>query len=231
MPGVAKFRYPSDQCGIGAEGLGVGDRADHPVLRPNATVPVTFDLDLFSAIDNFNQNTVQEQTHDGLTVLLGCCFGAPQSRQVLSHSLYRGDFLQARRRWQLAPTSLVIGFQSRLVRQRFFPRPLKRAGHQSVFGFHGLVLAMRSLGGIGRPFQTLPPMPLQRCALSLHIRGNRQADLDGRRLHRRQDEVSDQPVEGRRRQRLAERLVISRSHVPALIAGGMAIVVIGRVHP
>jgi hypothetical protein len=130
------------------------------VLRPNATVPVTFDTDLFSAIDNFNQNTVQEQTHYGLTIFLGRCFGAPQCRQVLSHSLYRGDFRQARRRRLLAPTSLEIGFQSRLVRQRFFPGSLKRAGHQSVLGFYGLVLAMRPLGGIGGPFQILPPMPL-----------------------------------------------------------------------
>ena len=137
----------------------------------------------------------QEQTHYGLTIFLGRCFGAPQCRQVLSHSLYRGDFRQARPRRLLAPTSLEIGFQSRLVRQRFFPGSLKRAGHQSVLGFYGLVLAMRPLGGIGGPFQVLPPMPLQRCALSLHIRGNREADLDGRRLHRRQDEVSDELVE------------------------------------
>jgi hypothetical protein len=105
--------------------------------------------------------------------------------------LYRGDFFEARRRGLLAPPSLVIGFQSRLVRQRLFPGPLQRTGHQSVLRFDSLVLAVRPLGDIGGSFQTLPPMPLQRYALCFHVRGDREADLDGRRLHRRQHEVSD----------------------------------------
>ena len=128
------------------------------------------------------------------------------------------EFLRARRRGPLTPVPFVLGLQARLLGQGLLPGAFERAGHQAVLGLDRVVLAPRPIDLVARPFQALLPVTLQRRAFGLEVGRDGEADLEGRRPHRLQDQLGHQRVERRGGERLAQWGVVDRFHGPAQVA-------------
>ena len=73
----------SNQSGVGAERFHPRDRAHQRMGRLVATMPVAFQPDLFTAVDNGDQNPLQQQPHDGLALFTGCRRRLPQGGQIV----------------------------------------------------------------------------------------------------------------------------------------------------
>jgi hypothetical protein len=54
-------------------------------------MPVAYQPDLFTAVDNGDQNPLEQQPHDGLTLLTGCRRRLPQGGQIVCQLADRGN--------------------------------------------------------------------------------------------------------------------------------------------
>jgi hypothetical protein len=155
------------QRGVGAECRHPRHRADQRVDRFASAMPMAFQADLLRGVDHGQQNALQQQPHDGLTVFAGRCRRLPQSRQIRRQLPDRGEFPWPRRLRAFAPKAVMIGRQPHLLGQGFLPVPLQRARHQPVLRLGTGVAATRLVDLVLRAFQTLTPLLLQGGTLGL----------------------------------------------------------------
>src|SRR5215475_11507814 len=135
-------------------------------------MPMAFDPNLLGAVGDLDQDPLEQQTDDGLTLFAGRGLRVPQCRQVLCQVLHR---CQLRRTWRLCsftPEAIVLRLQSRLFGQGLLPRALERAGYQPVLRFDGGILSTDPIDVVARSLQPLLPMTIKRRTLSLNIVGH-----------------------------------------------------------
>jgi hypothetical protein len=220
---------PRHEVLVGAELVEASDWPDQLMCGAIAAVPVAFDAHLFTAVDDFDQHSLQQQTDDGLTLLLSC--GVPECRHILRQTLDRGDLGRTQGLRLLAPEPFVLSFKARVSGQGLFPLGFKRTRDQAVLRFYGIVLPTCPLGLVKGALDAMPPLPVKRLSLAGNIAGGSQARFQRRRLQRLQHKPCHQRVERRGLERLTGRLGVVTGHADAGVAGKRSIVVVLRHHP
>src|ERR1700751_1163288 len=135
-------------------------------------MPMAFDPNLLGAVDDLDQDPLEQQTDDGLTLFAGSGLRVPQCGQVLCQVLH---CCELRRTWRLrsfTPEAIVLRLPSRLFGQGLLPAVLERSAHQPVLRFDGGILSTHPVDVVVRSLQTLLPMTIKRRTLSLNIVGH-----------------------------------------------------------
>jgi len=104
-----------NQGGVGTERLQPSDRAHQLMGRLVPAMPVAFQPDLFTAVDHGDQNPLDQQAHDDLTVFAGGRRRLPQCRQVSRQLPDRGQFGRSGRLRTFAPEAFVISRELHLL--------------------------------------------------------------------------------------------------------------------
>src|ERR1022692_1791113 len=81
-----------------------------------------------------------------------------------------------------------------VIMQRLFPSLFKGSSHQPVLWFRDVVLAKGTVRVVTGTLQSLLPMRVQPLSLRIQVRDGLQAEIQGGRLQRSQNLLSDQCV-------------------------------------
>ena len=75
---AAKFADPGDQIRIGAERFQLGDGPRQPMRGPVPAMPMALEANLLAAADHGDDDPLEQQSGDGLTLLPGRRLGPPE---------------------------------------------------------------------------------------------------------------------------------------------------------
>jgi hypothetical protein len=200
---------------IGAEFVQAGNGAGQPMCGLITAVPMAFDANLFAAVNDFDENSLEQLADNGLTFLLSGAL--PKRRHISRQEPDRGDLGRAQGLRLLVLEPLVRAFKPGLFGQGLFPLALKRTRDQAVLWLDGIVLPTHPLSLVSGALKTMLPLSLECFSFARKVAGSSYAGFQGCRLQRLQYKLCHQCINRRGLERLTDRLRIITCHANARV--------------
>ena len=131
------------------------------MLRYETSAPRDLDSDTFMIGLHVYHHTLDQQADDFLALCGRRLRRMPQLWNVVGESHDVGSFVVGELPRLILEEAIVLLLARSLCPQCLFPTLLQGTGHQTILGLNRVVLSLRALRRLGRPFQPQLPLPVE----------------------------------------------------------------------